>query len=398
MTASRTHLTVVEVTPGPDGVHRVYHQLQESEESGNPFAPVPAVSRYFPVAVVDSIRRALALELPVHPDTQVVLTTSGSTGSPRGVEFARDHLTALNRFINSGEVVGQSFTEPPQWVSALPVTSAGGFNVLSRALHAGRPPLVLESVAGAGSFTADEVARTLSQHDQGPLMISLVPAQLRRLLGTEDGTDTLRRFALVLVGGSAAPISDRIRARDEGITAVFTYGMTETTGGCVFNGVPAPGVSVEMDGTLRIRGPVVATGYRPTTDAPAQLFGGRFTTADMGEITSEGSVLITGRVDDIVIINGVNISLFAIKNIIDAHPQVHDSWVLPDLTALVVVEQSATVPEDQLRTQISENLGTLALPRFISVRALPYLPNGKVDRQGIMQLPELAHLPRTPYG
>jgi acyl-CoA synthetase (AMP-forming)/AMP-acid ligase II len=85
-------------------------------------------------------------------------------------------------------------------------------------------------------------------------------------------------------------------------------------------------------------------------------------------------------------VNGVNISLRAIKEIIDAHPLVSDSYVLPDLTAVVVVTGASEIIEEDLRSAISQRLGNIAVPRFLVVDSLPYLPNGKPDRQRIQSL------------
>jgi O-succinylbenzoic acid--CoA ligase len=397
MNTGQNHLSVVEVTPGADGVLAVHDQLVRALETGSAIAPIPAVSKHFPTALVNSIRAAINPALPTRPHTIVALSTSGSTGNPRGVEFTADQLGALNEFINSGSVVGLQLDASPRWVAALPVTSVGGFNVLVRSIAAGAPPVALESVAGAGTFSAEEVTDALRNCGDSPAMISLVPAQLRRLLSTEEGTQALSRFAAVLVGGSATSLSDQIHARDQGIAIAFTYGMTETSGGCVFNGVPAPGVAIDIDsitGVISITGKVIATGYRPSGSAlNDELFRGGFTTQDLGELDNTGTLHISGRTDDIVIINGVNISVHAIKEIIDAHPLVQDSFVLPDLTAVVVPTGADLRFEDELRADISQRLGNVAVPRFMIVDSLPYLPNGKPDRQ---QIQTMAH--PNPYG
>lgn len=390
MNTDPSHLSVIEVTPGAAGVLTVYDQLVRAWDSGGALAPVPVVSKHFPTAMVEKIRAAISPALPTQQHTVATLSTSGSTGNPRGVEFTADQLGALNEFINSGSVVGQQFTAPPRWIAALPVTSIGGFNVLVRSIASGLPPIALESVAGAGTFSAEEVTDALRQCGDSPAMISLVPTQLRRLLATEEGTHALSRFAAVLVGGSATPLNDQIHARDQGIAVAFTYGMTETSGGCVFNGTPAPGVGIDIDPVSRVisvTGAVIATGYRPSETAKEQeLFKGRFTTQDLGELDATGVLHVSGRIDDIVIINGVNISVHAIKEIIDAHPMVRDSYVLPDLTAVIVPTGDDLGFQDDLRVHISQRLGNVAVPRFLIIDSLPYLPNGKPDRQQIQTL------------
>lgn len=390
MNTGQNQLTPVEVVPGAHGVLGMYEQLMRALDTSRAVAPIPAVSKHFPAPMVEAIRNAINPDSPVNPDTAAVLSTSGSTGNPRGVEFSTAQLCALNVFINSGNVVGQQFNSPPRWIAALPVTSIGGFNVLVRSIAAGLPPIALESVAGAGVFSAKEVSDALRLCGDSPAMLSLVPTQLRRLLSTEEGTQALARCAAVLVGGSATPLSDQIHARDQGISAVFTYGMTETSGGCVFSGAPAPGVVIDIDTRTRVitvSGNVIATGYRPQPSAMDQeLFGGSFTTRDLGELDSSGILHVSGRIDDVVIVNGVNISVQAIKEIIDAHPEVGDSYVLPDLTAVIVINGANEKIEENLRSVISHRLGNIAVPRFLVVDSLPYLPNGKPDRQQIQSL------------
>ncbi len=390
MNTGQNQLTPVEVVAGARGVDAMFEQLVRALDTSRAVAPIPGVSKHFPASMVEAIRIAISLDSPVQSDTIAVLSTSGSTGNPRGVEFSAAQLGALNVFINSGGAIGQDFKAPPRWIAALPVTSIGGFNVLMRSIAAGLPPIALESVAGAGVFSAEEVTKALRLCGDSPVMISLVPTQLRRLLSTEEGTQALSRCATVLVGGSATPLSDQIHARDQGIPVLFTYGMTETSGGCVFSGVAAPGVNIDINPQTRvitISGPVIATGYRPQTSTGSlELFQGSFTTRDFGEKESNDVLHVSGRTDDVVIVNGVNISLQAIKEIIDAHPLIGDSYVLPDLTAVVVITGASEIIEEDLRSAISQRLGNIAVPRFLVVDSLPYLPNGKPDRQRIQSL------------
>lgn len=397
MNTGHDQLTPVEVVSGATGVRTAYEQLVQALESGRAMAPIPAISKHFPEPMVSAIRSAISLDSPVQPATIAVLSTSGSTGNPQGVEFSASQLGTLNDFINSGNVVGQQLDAAPQWIAALPVTSMGGFNVLIRAIAAGLPPIALGSVAGAGVFSAEEVTNAVRACGDSPAMISLVPTQLRRLLATEEGTEALTRCSVVLVGGSATPLSDQIHVRDQGISAAFTYGMTETSGGCVFNGVPASGTDIEIDPVtqvIKISGAVIATGYRSgSSEMRPELFRGSFVTNDVGEIDNSGILHVSGRADDIVIINGVNVSTQAIKEIIDAHPGVLESYVLSDLTAVVVPNQAGQNFEDDLRVEISQRLGNIAVPRFKIVQSLPSLPNGKPDRQQIQALTSL-----NPYG
>jgi o-succinylbenzoate---CoA ligase len=390
-TSDNAHVPLLKVPAGPSGVELVHSRLIEALAGGPPCIPVPETSRYFSQEFISGIERAINPARSLQDSTVAVLTTSGSTGNPRGVEFSAGTLNSLNHHMNSGAVTGHRIDAPPQWIAAIPVTSVGGFNVVVRAIAAGLPPLALSSVGGASPFSIEETIQSIASVKNLPVMISLVPAQVRRLLGTAEGTQALQQCSLVLVGGSATPVSDQIRMRDENINVAFTYGMTETTGGCVFNGTPAPGVGIEVDpdtSAITISGEIIATGYRPTTPTePFVPFNSSFTTKDIGALDMEGTLNVLGRADDIVMINGVNISLNAITEIINSHELVTDCFVLPDLVALIVTSS----PEvdsiiDELRKAIANSLGSIAVPQFRPVSALPQLPNGKHDRQEIARL------------
>ena len=85
---------------------------------------------------------------------------------------------------------------------------------------------------------------------------SLVPTQLLRLLDDPVGLDALRTFDAVLLGGAAAPAPLLARARAAGVRIHTTYGMSETAGGCVYDGVPLDGVRVRLvDGVIELAGP-----------------------------------------------------------------------------------------------------------------------------------------------
>jgi len=390
-TSTTAHVPVLKVPAGPIGVELVHSRLIEALAGGPPCIPVPETNRYFSPEFISGIERAIDPARSLQNSTVAVLTTSGSTGNPRGVEFSAGTLNSLNHHINSGAVTGHHIDAPPQWIAAIPVTSVGGFNVVVRAIAAGIPPLALSSVGGASPFSIEEAIQTIASVKNLPVMISLVPAQVRRLLGSAEGTQALKQCSLVLVGGSATPVSDQIRMRDEDINVAFTYGMTETTGGCVFNGTPAQGVHIEVDpdtSVITISGEIIATGYRPTTSTePFLPFNSSFTTKDIGALDMDGTLNILGRADDIVMINGVNISLNAITEIINSHELVTDCFVLPDLAALIVTNSPAVDSIiDELRKAIANSLGGIAVPQFRCVPALPQLPNGKHDRQEIARL------------
>ena len=130
--------------------------------------------------------------------------------------------------------------------------------MLLRSIAAGTTPVVVD--ASAPPFALVEA--TAGMHAERRYT-SLVPTQLTRLVEDPMGLEALRRFDAVLVGGAATPGALLDRARSLGVRVVTTYGMSETAGGCVYNGQPLQGVAVRTgaDGVIELGGAVVAHGY-----------------------------------------------------------------------------------------------------------------------------------------
>jgi len=266
----------------------------------------------------------------------------------------------------------------------------GGLNVAVRALAADREPIAVASLAGASTFTAADfaaaVARAAAVTDD--VRTAIVPTQLARLVDDPDGADALRRCRQVLVGGAALRPGLRARARDLGITVVSTYGATETAGGCVFDGRPLPGVRIEADGDGRLAafGPCVATGYRADPAATAAAFrAGGFRLPDLGQVAADGTVTVTGRVDDVVVVRGVNVATTAVEAVLADRPGVRAAAVVavpgpdgePRLAGYVT---GAGVDLDAAGAAVVAALGPAARTRLWALATLPLLPGGKVDR------------------
>ena len=292
---------------------------------------------------------------PVEDDVAVVVPTSGSTGVPKGVLLTADALLA------SARAALERLGGPGRWLLAIPPTHVGGLQVLVRSLLAGLDPVVLPP----GPFTASSLAGV-----SGCRYASLVPTQLQRLPpGALDGFDA------VLLGGAAAPA-------DLPGNVVTTYGMSETSGGCVYAGVPLPGVQVEVGERIRLRGPVLARGYRdgsPVVDAD-----GWFTTSDVGALV-DGRLVVHGRADDVVVTGGEKVAPAAVERALASHPAVREVAVvgLPDAEwgQRVVAYVVGDVTLEQARAHVAERLGRAAAPREVRhLDALPLLPTGKIDR------------------
>jgi O-succinylbenzoic acid--CoA ligase len=207
-----------------------------------------------------------------------------------------------------------------------------------------------------------------------------VPTQLGRL---EAGR--LAGYKTVLLGGAAAAPGLVERARDAGIPVVTTYGMTETCGGCVYDGVPLDGVSAEVrDERIWLSGPVLFSGYYG--EPPAE---GWFRTGDLGVQDAGGRLAVRGRADDVINTGGHKVVPGEVAAALQAVPGVRDAVVVGQsdtewgerVVAVVVPSDPADPPTlKMLRMRVSERLPRYAAPsRVVLVDEVPMLPSGKPD-------------------
>jgi O-succinylbenzoic acid--CoA ligase len=333
------------------------------------------------------LEAAMRPDLPLEVPAAVVVPTSGSTGTPKGALLTADSLLASAR--STLDRLGG----PGAWLLALPTTHIAGIQVLVRSLVAGIPAVTLDLSAGfsPAAFAGATV--------DGPRRYTaLVPTQLVRLLSTGGAAlDSLRSFDAVLVGGAATPPSVLAEARDAGVRVVTTYGSSETSGGCVYDGVPLSGVDVatDADGRLTVGGPVVFAGYRLRPDlTAASLVDGRYVTNDLGSVV-DGRVTVFGRVDDLIVTGGEKVAPAAVEASLASHPAVREVAVTgvpdPEWGARVVAVVVPAGPLDlgDLRDHVAATLGRQAAPsRLIVVDDLPRLALGKIDRAAVRLLAE----------
>ena len=381
-------LVRIPVPSGPAGLDALAEPLRAALSGTGPaIAPIPVVTATTSDAYVRSLLRATAPDEPLEDDrTAVVLATSGSTGNPKGVLLSAEGLLSLNPWRD----------EPSTWVAAIPLTSAGGLNVLTRALASGSSYVGVDSLAGARPFTpAGFATATTAAMTHGlQLRTSLVPAQVRRLLGDAQGVEALQGYATILVGGAGLDSQVRDAAAGHGISLISTYGMTETCGGCVYDGAPLEGVTVGIDSDSRVTlgGPSIALGYRHQPALTAAHFTDEgFLTSDLGEFR-DGTLRILGRVDDVVTVNGVNVSVAAIEAQLRTDANVSDCAVValddPERgSRLIAFICGANIDAEALGDLVTERLGVAARPRaFTTIEHLPTLPGGKTDRQALIAL------------
>lgn len=302
----------------------------------------------------------------------IVVTTSGSSGGPKEVGITAKALLASAKASN--EFLGAKFGQV--WSLLLPLTHVAGINVLVRSLELGTTPIDLRNSPEfpKADFTA------------------IVPTQLFRALhGEAQLLAHLKSCHAVLVGGAALPEAIAQSALDAGIKIVTTYGMTETCGGCVYDGTPIKGVEVTTEeGVIKIKGPMIAYSYLNDEQAWKESFDdGWFTTNDLGEFV-DGKLTVIGRADDTIISGGEKVSLSAVESALNSKFPENEfaAFAIPDAewgNALhIAIAGENSVSTHEISSHLEQNLGVVAKPKgFLILSALPMIGVGKVDHSAL---------------
>jgi len=292
----------------------------------------------------------------------IAIGTSGTTGTSKEVLLSSSALIssakASNKFI--GAQSGDT------WSLLLPLTHVAAVNVIIRSMELGTTPIDLRDFEGEypnANYTA------------------IVPTQLFRALnGDQRLLNHLKSTKAVLVGGAALSQTLRNQAELAGIKVITTYGMTETCGGCVYDGTALEGVEIEIRrGQISIKGPVLASSI--------SLNNGWFETNDLGEYDNN-ELVVLGRSDDVIISGGENLSLNAVESSLSsAFPNsqfaafaIQDPQWGQSLQVAVV----GTISDDQITAHLEKDLGYFAKPKCIHrMTSLPLLGIGKIDRKSL---------------
>lgn len=300
--------------------------------------------------------------------TALLVSTTGSSGVAKEIALSASEL--LNSARASNKYLGAEFGST--WSLLLPLNHIAGINVLIRSLELGTSPTNLLGYEGKfpkADFTA------------------IVPTQLFRALnGDENLLDHLKSAKAVLVGGAALTQDLRSKADAAGITVVETYGSTETSGGCIYNGIPLEGVEVAIgsDNRIALKGKMIA---QDLVDDDGWYF-----TSDAGHL-EDGKLVIDGRVDDIIITGGENVSLSAIDRVLaQSYPDIQSAsfavvdaeWGQAIHIALVNGDSSI---ESAIQELLERELGAAAKGKgFHYINELPLIGIGKVDKKALARL------------
>ncbi len=322
-----------------------------------------------PSAVIeaDGQRRTCAGGQPTEPGDAAVVTTSGTTGEPKGVVLTHAAMRA------SALATGAALEVDPTtdtWLGCLPLAHIGGLSVATRAiitdtpliLQPGFDPVAVGEAVEAGATLASFVTRALVQID---------PAKFRK----------------ILLGGAAPPPN-----RPANVLA--TYGLTETSSGCVYEREPLQGVELafDADDQLLVRAPMLLRTYRsasgPMLETDPKDADGWFATGDLGGLDDTGQLYIDGRKSEVIITGGEKVWPARGEDVLRAQPGVNDVALVGrphpewghEVVALVVSADDG--PNlDQLRAASQAELPVWYAPRRVEmVESLPRTSMGKLQR------------------
>ena len=358
------------VVPANDTVKALLVLAEVIENKKAIFVSSPEVNGVRPV--ID------ALPEEVEDKIACVVESSGSTGIPKRISISTAALLHAAR-------AGQERLGPlGQWLLALPINFIAGQQVLVRSLLADQQPVIMNTSL---PFTAEAFLRSARLMTNPIRYTSLVPTQLAKLVTEAEKDkvmlDTLQSFRAILVGGQSTPDELLDRALGLGIKIVLSYGMTETAGGCVYDGVPLDGVRLKIapDARLLISGKTLAE------DQDDWIF-----TNDLAELSEDGKLKIIGRADRVIISGGLKLSLERVEYLGSELPGVSEiaAVALEDQTwgqRVGIAYVGSPEVADDIANQLAHLLGPAGKPiRVMRVDKIPKLPTGKTDNRVVAEL------------
>ena len=332
--------------------------------------------------------------------------TSGTTADPKGARHTDNTVAA------SAYAMVDAFDLQPEDRNALvfPFTHIGGIGWLISGLMAGCSHVIVEG------FVPDTTIPVL-ERERVTIAGAGTVFHLAYLAAQRAADHPLFPETRIFVGGGAAKppqLHDEVKAELGGLGILSGYGLTECpilsmcrvgatdeqmayTEGSLCAGIDVKVVTIEgnvagrgEEGEIRVTGPNLCLGYTdPTLDAEGFDAEGYFRTGDLGIVREDDHVVITGRLKDVIIRKGENISAKEVEDLLFTHPKVADAAVigLPDpvagerACAIVVPADPAdppTLPE-LFEFAKAEGLMVQKIPEQLEIVAvLPRNPTGKV--------------------
>jgi long-chain acyl-CoA synthetase len=348
---------------------------------------------------------------PASPDAIALLMyTSGTTGTPKGVMLTQANLAANAHAISAEH----GLSSKDRVLAVLPLYHINAFAVTMLAPLAHGGSLAMPARFSAARFWAQAA---------GCSWINVVPTMISYLLEGEAPPRAQTATIRFCRSASAALPPEHHRAFEQkfGIGIIETMGLTETVApsfsnpldarrrklgsvgrasGCearVLDAALQP-VPTGVTGELAIRGANVMRGYYKNEEATRASFteDGWLRTGDLGHVDADGFFFVTGRIKELIIKGGENIAPREIDEVLLSHPAVLDaaSVGIPDphygqeIMACVVLRPGAACAEAELRAFCVERLGRYKTPKLLRfVGDLPRGPSGKVQRLKLLEMP-----------
>jgi acyl-CoA synthetase (AMP-forming)/AMP-acid ligase II len=373
------HATLVDQLALPDGcVALEFARLTEAS--------------YFPPADIDAACPAL------------LLFTSGSTGRPKAVQLTQAAL--LNNAL--GVIEASALSHADRLLHVMPVYHTNGVN---NQLFA--PLLAGSTVVFCPRFRAEDMPALMTRF--APTIITGVPTMYSRMLAQHFDAATLASLRMARCG--SAPITEALHREVEaklGCPLIVSYGLSEATCTSALNppdarrvgsvGRVLPGQTVQLraadgamtaapdvEGEICIGGPNLMTGYLGADDATARTVSdGWLRTGDLGRFDADGYLYVTGRIKDVIIRGGENLSPLLIESVIVAQEDVAACCVVGradrDLgevpVAFVVPKDLTAMDAARVQHAVRERLSRIYVPHeVVFVESLPETAVGKVDRK-----------------
>lgn len=325
---------------------------------------------------VDRERSELLASLEPHraevERAAVVFFTSGTTGTPKAALLSRRAIISSSTAVNAR----LQATAHDRWLASLPIAHAGGFATVMRAVL-------------ADSELVYELERAT--------IASFVPTMLHRRLDAGFSRARYPELRTILLGGAAATPALLDRARARGFEVITTYGLTETFGGIVFDGVPLPGVELRVnpESTIEVRAPMLMDGYAGHCPLDQDAW---FDTGDFGALEND-RLRILSRRTDLIISGGENVYPAEVEAVLESHPSVLRACVfgVTDevwgqlVCAAIVPASKRDFDREELDRFLVQHLAPFKRPRRVALfGALPETPQGKVDRREARSRAEIA--------
>lgn len=339
-------------------------------------------------------------------DSAMLLFTSGSTGRPKGVVLCHDNLIC-----NADGVLRHTGTNSQdRLLHVMPLYHTNGVN----------NQLIVPFLAGASlilhdRFKPETVIEAL--RNDGPTYMTGVPTIYARLLPHLEPGERFPTLRFLRCG--SAPITPTLHQQIEaafGVPLLVSYGLSEATCTSTMNpperrkigtiGTVLSGQAVRLfdpvtnaeaahgsEGEIRIAGPALMAGYLGSTEQP--IVDGWLRTGDLGRFDDDGFLSITGRIKDVIIRGGENISPALIERHLTTHPAVRDCCVVgaPDAdlgevpVAFVVLNEGERLDEPALKAFVKGSLARIYVPAEIrGVEVLPTNSVGKTDRKALRNI------------